>query len=73
MQAGGNAAVTLNAANEVAVDAFLKERITFDRIPSLLNDVMQDLEVSKISSLDDVLRYDQLARNRALERVKQKS
>ncbi len=71
MRAGENAPVTLNAANEVAVEAFLEERITFDRIPSLVGEVMQNLEVSGINSLDDVLKHDKLARTRAMELVKQ--
>jgi 1-deoxy-D-xylulose-5-phosphate reductoisomerase len=61
----------LNAANEVAVEAFLEERITFDRIPSLVGEVMQTLEVSGINGLDDVLMHDKLARTRAVELVKQ--
>jgi 1-deoxy-D-xylulose-5-phosphate reductoisomerase len=72
MRAGGNAPVTLNAANEVAVDAFLEERITFNRIHSLVDEVMQNLDVSPVSDLDDVLKYDKLARIRAQEWVKQK-
>ena len=71
MRAGENAPVILNAANEVAVEAFLEERITFDRIPSLVGEVMQTLEVSGINGLDDVLMHDKQARTRAVELVKQ--
>jgi 1-deoxy-D-xylulose-5-phosphate reductoisomerase len=70
MRAGESAPVTLNAANEIAVEAFLDERITFDRISPLVNEVMQRLEVSGINNLDDVLMHDKLARSKALELVK---
>jgi 1-deoxy-D-xylulose-5-phosphate reductoisomerase len=70
MRAGESAPVTLNAANEIAVEAFLDERIAFDRISPLVNEVMQRLEVSGINNLDDVLMHDKLARSKALELVK---
>ncbi len=72
MRTGENAPVTLNAANEVAVEAFLEERITFNHIPSLVDEVMQNLDVSPVNDLDDVLKYDKLARIRAREWVMQK-
>jgi len=71
MQVGESAPVMLNAANEVAVQAFLDERITFNAIPWLVGEVMQNLEVSGIKDLDDVLIHDKLARIRAMELVKQ--
>ena len=71
MRAGENAPVILNAANEVVVQAFLEERITFNAIPSLVGEVMQTLELSGINHLDDVLLHDKLARTRAMELVKQ--
>ena len=70
MRAGESAPVTLNAANEIAVEAFLNERIAFDRISSLVDEVMQCLEVSGINNLDDVLMHDKLARSKAMELVK---
>jgi 1-deoxy-D-xylulose-5-phosphate reductoisomerase len=73
MRAGESAPVILNAANEVAVEAFLEERISFNAIPSLVGEVMETLEVSGISDLDDILMHDKLARTRAMELVKQKA
>jgi 1-deoxy-D-xylulose-5-phosphate reductoisomerase len=70
MRAGESAPVTLNAANEIAVEAFLDERIAFTRIGSLVSEVMQCLEVSAINNLDDVLMHDKLARSKAMELVK---
>jgi 1-deoxy-D-xylulose-5-phosphate reductoisomerase len=73
MRTGESAPVILNAANEVAVAAFLAERITFNAISSLVGDVMQDPEISSINNLDDVLMHDKQARARAMEWVKQRS
>ena len=62
LEAGGNAPVIFNAANEVAVDAFLQERIGFLDIPSVVSAAMGTCEAAKIEGLDDVLEYDRLAR-----------
>jgi len=71
MRAGESAPVILNAANEVVVQAFLEERIAFNAIPWLVSEVMQNLEVTGINDLDDVLMHDKLARSRAMKLVKQ--
>jgi 1-deoxy-D-xylulose-5-phosphate reductoisomerase len=62
MRRGGSAPVSLNAANEVAVDAFLNRRIPFDRIPALVGDVMEQSALSAIQDLGDVLQQDSAAR-----------
>ena len=62
LEAGGNAPVIFNAANEVAVDAFLQERIGFLDIPSIVSAAMDTCEAAKIEGLDDVLEHDRLAR-----------
>jgi 1-deoxy-D-xylulose-5-phosphate reductoisomerase len=62
LEAGGNAPVIFNAANEVAVDAFLGERITFLDIPSVVSATLDACEPGKIDSLDEVLEFDQIAR-----------
>ncbi|MCW8925656.1 MAG: 1-deoxy-D-xylulose-5-phosphate reductoisomerase [Xanthomonadales bacterium] len=62
LQAGGNAPVNLNAANEVAVDAFLDGRIGFLQIPSVVAATMDSCAAGKISSLDEVLEFDRRAR-----------
>jgi len=63
LEAGGNAPVTFNAANEVAVDAFLHRRISFLQIPSVVATAMERCEQGNIGSLDEVLEYDSLARS----------
>jgi len=66
LQAGGNAPVVFNAANEVAVDAFLCERIAFLDIPSVVSATLDACEPGKIDSLDEVLEFDKIAREIAM-------
>jgi len=65
LRAGGNAPVIFNAANEIAVEAFLQERIGFLQIPSVVSATLDDCEAGKIGALDDVLEFDRLARDAA--------
>jgi 1-deoxy-D-xylulose-5-phosphate reductoisomerase len=67
MRLGDSAPATLNAANEVAVEWFLEGRIAFQRIPRLVEAVMQQVPVQPLSSLDDVLEQDRVARRAARE------
>jgi len=69
MRSGASAPVTLNAANEVAVDAFLAGRIGFEGIAHLVGDVMERTAVSGVQNLDDVLEHDRQARQTANEWV----
>ena len=69
MRSGASAPVTLNAANEVAVDAFLEGRIGFESIARLVGDVMERTAVSGVQNLDDVLEHDRQARQTANEWV----
>ncbi len=62
LRAGGTAPTMLNAANEVAVAAFLDKRISFLAIPRMIEDVLAALPVSAVNTLDDVLNADVAAR-----------
>ena len=62
LKAGGNAPVVFNAANEIAVEAFLQERIGFLNIPAIVSTALETCETGKIHNLEDVLQYDQMAR-----------
>ena len=62
LEAGGNAAVIFNAANEIAVEAFLQERIGFLQIPSVVSSALDACEAGSIEGLDAVLEFDRLAR-----------
>lgn len=64
-QAGGSAPIVLNAANEVAVAAFLQERIRFTQIPQLIEDVLGLERGSQVDSLEGVVDMDQQARQNA--------
>jgi 1-deoxy-D-xylulose-5-phosphate reductoisomerase len=55
----------LNAANEVAVGAFLEGSIKFTSIPSLLKRVMEEHDVKPIHTIEDILRADHWAREKA--------
>lgn len=62
LEAGDNAPVIFNAANEIAVEAFLQERIGFLQIPTIVSAALDVCETGKIDGLDDILEYDRLAR-----------
>ncbi len=59
---GGTAPAVLNAANEVAVEAFLQEQIGFDVIPSLIQRTLQAHNVQSADTIDSILQADQWAR-----------
>ncbi len=69
-EAGGGASTVLNAANEVAVDAFLKERIRFTDIPSIIERTLERLSFEAPSSLESVLALDADARAAAADWIK---
>jgi 1-deoxy-D-xylulose-5-phosphate reductoisomerase len=59
---GGTLPAVFNAANEVAVDAFCNQRITFDRIPAAVAGVMDRHVVVEQPSLEQILEADSWAR-----------
>ena len=63
--AGGTAAAVLNAANEVAVAAFLGGRLGFLGIPDLIEEVLDRHDNRAVSGLSDVLEADRWARELA--------
>jgi len=65
LAAGGNMPAVLNAANEVAVESFLNKRMAFTAIPRMIEHVMQATQPEEIMTLEDVLRTDALARDKA--------
>jgi 1-deoxy-D-xylulose-5-phosphate reductoisomerase len=69
MRAGHSAPVVLNAANEVAVECFLEGRISFDRIPWLVGEVMDKVSLAPLGGLDDVFEQDRRAREAAEHHV----
>jgi 1-deoxy-D-xylulose-5-phosphate reductoisomerase len=61
-RAGGTAPTLLNAANEVAVDAFLGGRLNFVSIPMVIDEVLQRVPSVDLSGLEGVLAADAAAR-----------
>ncbi|MNC44219.1 1-deoxy-D-xylulose 5-phosphate reductoisomerase [compost metagenome] len=61
-EAGGTAPALLNAANEVAVAAFLDGRIRFDEIARMIEAVLNRISAIAVQQLDDVLQADAQAR-----------
>ncbi len=62
LAAGGSAPAVLNAANEVAVQAFLEERLPFVQISRVIREVMDQLPAQPLQSLADVMAADRQAR-----------
>jgi 1-deoxy-D-xylulose-5-phosphate reductoisomerase len=65
LEMGGNMPAVLNAANEVAVAAFLDEKMPFTAIPIVIEHVIRNVPQQTIHSLSDVLDADGIARETA--------
>jgi 1-deoxy-D-xylulose-5-phosphate reductoisomerase len=68
-RAGGTAPAILNAANEVAVQAFLDRQIAFTTIAQLIGDALQHCPSRAASSLDVILEDDAMARQWSREYI----
>jgi 1-deoxy-D-xylulose-5-phosphate reductoisomerase len=68
-QAGGTATCVLNAANEVAVHAFLSDRLDFMGIPAVIESTLEQLPAARVHSFDTLYRADADARRVAAETV----
>ncbi len=72
LDAGGARPAVLNAANEIAVAAFLDGRVGFLEIAAIVEDILDSYDPAAPATLDDVLVIDAGARRLAAERVKDK-
>src|SRR5579862_1828409 len=70
--AGGAKTVALNAADEVAVAAFLEGNIRFDEIPRIIEEVLQATDSGRIESIAEVVEADAEARRHAQKRIASK-
>jgi 1-deoxy-D-xylulose-5-phosphate reductoisomerase len=68
--AGGTAPCVLNAADEVAVAAFLEERIPFTAIPAVIERVLEEMPARPVTHFDDLFAADAEARERSQEQVR---
>lgn len=67
INAGGTMPTVLNAANEIAVEAFLDRRVKFTDIPVIIERTMDAIAVTAADSLEIILEHDQKARTVAKE------
>ncbi len=67
LEKGGNLSCILNAANEIAVQGFLRERIGFLQIPELIERCMQSVGFINEPSLEDYIETDKFTRIKANE------
>ena len=66
---GGTAATILNAANEVAVQTFIRGNLRFDRIADVIDATLQALQIEYPSNIEQVLDADKCARIQALTQI----
>jgi 1-deoxy-D-xylulose-5-phosphate reductoisomerase len=70
---GGSATCTLNAADEIAVEAFLAGRISFPAIPAVVEETLERVPAREPRSIQEVLEVDQLSRSVARQIVHERA
>jgi 1-deoxy-D-xylulose-5-phosphate reductoisomerase len=70
-EAGGTAPCVLNAADEIAVAAFLEERIPFAAIPAVIERVLEEMPARPAGHFDDLFAADAEARERSQEQIRE--
>ena len=60
--AGGTAPILLNAANEVAVEAFLNQSIKYLDISKVISEVLERNEIKKVDNISSIKEVDSIAR-----------
>jgi len=70
MEKGGNMPCILNAANEIAVEAFLRKQIGFLQIPALIEKCMGTFPFVRQPDLEDYVETDRICRIKAKEFIK---
>lgn len=71
MQQGGNMPCVLNAANEIAVSEFLRDRIGFLDMPVIVERCMEKMPYIRIPVYEDYVETDREARRKALELIEE--
>ncbi len=69
-RAGGSATCTLNAADEIAVEAFLNGQISFPSIPEVVEETLESVPNRDTKSIAEVLEVDQMSRSAAREIIR---
>ena len=70
LNAGGTTPAILNAANEIAVEAFLAEKIGFMDIPNIIDGVLSVAKVEHVESIEQLVVVDTMARQSATMLIK---
>ncbi|RLB07814.1 MAG: 1-deoxy-D-xylulose-5-phosphate reductoisomerase [Deltaproteobacteria bacterium] len=73
LEVGGTLPAVLNAANEMAVEAFLKGRISFDQIPQVVDHTMSGHMATPLEGVEDALQADRWARAKAQDFIQEVS
>ena len=66
---GGNAPAMVNAANEIAVEAFLKEKIKFIEIPNIIENALSTFTHIKQATIEDYFTTDQIIKEKLTREV----
>ncbi|MCF8324303.1 MAG: 1-deoxy-D-xylulose-5-phosphate reductoisomerase [Leadbetterella sp.] len=69
LKKGGNMPCILNAANEIAVDAFLKDKIGFLKMSDIISYCMQTIPFVEKPTIDDYIETDKSTRQAALTKI----
>jgi 1-deoxy-D-xylulose-5-phosphate reductoisomerase len=69
MEQGGNIPCIMNAANEIAVEAFLHDKLEFYRMPEIIEKTMNKVRFINHPTLDDYFEIDKEARRYAIELI----
>lgn len=72
LKIGGTAPTILNGVNEIAVAAFIEQQIQFTDIPKMIESVLQNMSIEEVTSLEQVIATDMLARQYAQEWMNRK-
>ena len=72
LKIGKNATTIINAANEVAVEYFLQNKIKFTDIPAIIKYILKKSKIRNISNIRDILNYDIETRNLTEQLIKTK-
>ena len=73
LRQGGSATCTLNAADEIAVEAFLAGQIAFPAIPAVVEETLERVPGREAASVQEVLEIDEMSRSAARQIVHERS
>ena len=70
LEQGGSYPIEINAANEIAVNAFLKNKINFLQISELIETALNSAKNQSFNSIEDILMIDEQARKKTEDLLK---